>query len=119
METGNAYQDRTGSSGDCSSPARADVYVDEQFCWKQPGDLKVTPGSIRFNRRVRAPCASTGKSGFQGFMFRCFPRFPQYHRVFVLEPFLKWAGAFSHWVDLGCGKAEATKTIHIRERSSI
>ena len=45
-------------------------------------------------------------------MFRCFPRSPQYHRVLVLEPFLKWAGAFSHWVDLGCGKAEATKAIH-------
>ncbi len=45
-------------------------------------------------------------------MFRSFPRSPQSHRVFVLRPFLRWAGTFSHWVDLGCGKAEATKAVH-------
>lgn len=44
-------------------------------------------------------------------MFRRFPRSPQYHRVLVLEPFLIWAGSFSRWVDLGCGTAEATKSV--------
>ena len=46
-------------------------------------------------------------------IFRTFSRSPGSHRVLLLNPALRHAGRFSKWVDLGCGSAEATRTVRV------